>query len=321
MHPAGLRLARLVLKLSRPAAVRACAERSEGAGPGKQLVRYQRGPAPLQVGRRGVAAGPQVALPSGVLHLFLVSHALYVDGPNLRSALAASVPHLSLASHALWLTAQAPAFPGSQPGLVEAIVRWCIGVIASLGYVGVALLVALESTFVPIPSDILLPMAGFAAGQGRLSLIGVILAATVGSVFGGLVLYAIGRSIGERRLYRLLDRFGRYALLDRQDLEYANDWFTRHGDAAVLIGRLMPAIRSVISIPAGLIAMPLERFILYTAIGSGLWNGLLVVLGAVLGRHWRAVAHFANALGLLTLAITVAAFVWFVASRWRRVHG
>ncbi len=176
-----------------------------------------------------------------------------------------------------------------------------------MGPVGVALLVALESIVPPIPSEIVLALAGFLAHEGEFNVFLVVLAATVGSLVGALVLYWLGAALGEDRLKRWLDHI---PLVDSDDLEKADRWFERHGRWAVLIGRVVPVVRSLVSVPAGANRMPLGEFILLTTIGSGVWNGLIVGAGYALGSRWQDVERYSD---WFNYAI-VAVFVVMVAS-------
>jgi membrane protein DedA with SNARE-associated domain len=201
------------------------------------------------------------------------------------------------------------------PALLGGITQWVTDVIESFGYIGVAALVALENIFPPIPSELILPLAGFLAGQGRFWLPAVILAATAGSVAGALVLYLVGERLGERRLRVLVDRYGRWFGLGVDDLDRADDWFDRHGSAAVLLCRLVPVVRSLVSIPAGLRRMPLTAFVLYTAVGSGLWNSALIGLGWLLGDQWHEVERFVGYFQYLVIAAAGIGLIWFI---WKR---
>jgi membrane protein DedA with SNARE-associated domain len=194
---------------------------------------------------------------------------------------------------------------------------WVTRVIESLGYVGVAALIALENVFPPIPSELILPLTGFLAGQGRFWLPAAVLAATVGSVVGALILYGLARWLGEHRLRSFVGSFGKFFLLKEGDLDRASTWFERHGGKAVLIGRLVPVVRSLVSIPAGLALMPLPRFVLYTAIGSAVWNGAVISLGWALGDRWEEVQRYGQVLEYAVLAALVVGIGWFVLKRWR----
>lgn len=195
------------------------------------------------------------------------------------------------------------------------IVEWVTSVVESLGYIGVAGLIALENLIPPIPSELILPLAGFLAGQGRFWLPAVVLAATIGSVVGALILYGLGVWLGEERLRGVVARVGRFLTLQVADVDRADRWFDRHGGKAVLIGRLVPVVRSVVSIPAGLRRMPLGRFLLYTALGSAIWNSVLIGLGWMLGERWNQVSHYSRYLEYGVLVTLLTAVVWVV---WRR---
>jgi membrane protein DedA with SNARE-associated domain len=200
---------------------------------------------------------------------------------------------------------------------LETIAGWVTEAIHSLGYLGVGLIVALENLFPPIPSELVLPLAGFLAGRGRFSLPLVILAATAGSVAGALVLYSLGRWVGEEPLRRFIQRFGRWLLLRESDLDRAVDWFDRHGRAGVFFGRVVPLARSLISVPAGIACMPLWQFALYTAAGSAVWNTVLIGAGWLLGEQWTLVRDYARYLGYAAAAAGVVAVAWFI---WRRAR-
>jgi membrane protein DedA with SNARE-associated domain len=188
-------------------------------------------------------------------------------------------------------------------------------VVDALGAVGVGLLVALENVFPPIPSEVVLPLAGFLAGQGRMSLIAVVVAATIGSVVGALVLYGLGAEVGRDRIAHALDRL---PLTGADDLDRADAWFERHGGTAVLIGRLVPVVRSLVSVPAGVERMHLLKFVAYTTLGSGVYNAVLVGLGYQLGRRWDSVGQYSNLLSIAVVAVLVGAVVVFVVKRLKQ---
>src|SRR4051812_18188898 len=169
-------------------------------------------------------------------------------------------------------------------GELQGLAGWVASVIDALGELGVGLLVALEHLIPPIPSEIVLSLAGYLAQEGRVSLILVLISATVGSVAGALALYWLGYALGEDRLRRWLDRI---PLVDADDLNTADRWFDKHERSAVLFGRCAPVVRSLVSIPAGANHMPLAQFTVLTAIGSGVWNTLFVVGGYLLGERWQ----------------------------------
>ena len=194
-------------------------------------------------------------------------------------------------------------------GNLTGLTGWVASVIQSLGEIGVGLLVALENLIPPIPSEIVLAMAGYLASEGRVNVVLVTVAATIGSVVGALALYWLGAAVGEARLRRWLDRI---PLVDSDDLGKADRWFEKHARSAVLFGRMAPVVRSLISIPAGANHMPLGQFTLLTAIGSGVWNTIFVTAGYQLGTRWQAIDQYSSwlnyAIGAF-FAVTVVAWV------------
>jgi membrane protein DedA with SNARE-associated domain len=189
-------------------------------------------------------------------------------------------------------------------------------IVESFGYVGVAALVAVENLFPPIPSEVILPLAGFTAGQGDASLVGMIAAATLGSVVGAWLLYGLSAWIGPLRLHRFVVRHGRWFGIREADLIRAEQWFDRRSDAAVLIGRCIPLIRSIVSVPAGFRRMALGRFTVLTAVGSAVWNSALIGAGAVLGDRWKEVGNVVGLLQGLVILVVVGLAGYVV---WRRL--
>ena len=197
--------------------------------------------------------------------------------------------------------------------MLEELAGWAMSVVETLGYAGVALLVALENVFPPIPSEIVLPLAGFVASSGQASLVGMIAAATAGSLLGAYALYGMAAWVGPERLRRLVDRYGRWLALKDEDLNRAEAWFDRRASQAVLVCRCVPLMRSLISMPAGFRRMPLIPFTVYTAGGSLIWNVLLIGAGNVLGVSWRVAGRPVELLQggvLLALGTAVAWFAW-----------
>ena len=188
---------------------------------------------------------------------------------------------------------------------------WVIGTIDSLGEVGVAVLTLLETVFPPIPSEVVLPLAGYLADRGRLDLLGVLVASTAGA----LLLYALGARLGEQRSTALLAHL---PLVDREDVERAAGWFHRHGSAAVFTGRLVPGVRSLISLPAGASRMSLLRFSVLTLLGSGLWNTLLVGGGYALATQYALIERYSAVLDYVVVAAVVLALVLLIRRRLRR---
>ncbi|MEU4642587.1 DedA family protein [Micromonospora sp. NPDC023814] len=201
------------------------------------------------------------------------------------------------------------------PTRLGGLTGWVAGVIDAAGAFGVALLVALESIIPPIPSEIVLAMAGYLAGEGRFNVVLMVLAATAGSLVGALVLYWLGAAAGEDRLKRWLDRL---PLVDRDDLERADRWFERHGRWAVLFGRMIPVVRSLVSVPAGANRMPLPEFVAFTTLGSGVWNSLFVGLGYALGSRWQQVERYSDWFDYGIVAVFVVMIAWWAVKKSRR---
>jgi membrane protein DedA with SNARE-associated domain len=181
------------------------------------------------------------------------------------------------------------------------------------GYAGLMVVMIIENVFPPIPSEIVLPLAGFEVSRGQLTYVGAVLAATAGSLIGAWIIYAIGR-VGGRPLVLLLHPLLR---ISADDLERGERWFQRRGDWLVLGARLIPGARSVVSVPAGMLEMPLWRFSLLTAVGSLLWNAALIAAGQALGSNWNQVASVVGPISTAVVAVAVIATVWSVI-HWRR---
>ena len=186
---------------------------------------------------------------------------------------------------------------------------WVMRTMQAAGYPAIVLLMFLENVFPPIPSELIMPLAGYMATRGQLALAGVIIAGTLGSVLGALPLYWAGRKLGEERLKDLADRHGRWLTVSRHDIELAKGWFDRHGGAAVFVCRLVPAVRSLISLPAGIGRMNLAAFIAYTTVGSALWTALLAWLGYVLGGRFTKVDDYLDPISHVVVGCLVVAYV------------
>ncbi|MDL2344584.1 DedA family protein [Deinococcus sp. MIMF12] len=199
---------------------------------------------------------------------------------------------------------------------------WVQGLMDSMGYLGILLLMILENLFPPIPSELIMPSAGFAAARGEMSLPIVILMGVLGSVLGTLPLYYIGRAFGEERLVAWADKYGKWLTLSGKDIRKADDWFDKHGTKAVLFGRMVPGIRSLLSLPAGMSEMPMPKFLIYSAIGSGLWATALATAGYVLGENYDRVEQYISPVSKIVLAVVVvAAVAWFLKRRREQQTG
>jgi membrane protein DedA with SNARE-associated domain len=205
--------------------------------------------------------------------------------------------------------------------LLADLVRWVFDVVHSFGYVGVFLLILAGSLFLPVPTELSLPLLGFQVGHGRLSFFPVLLTATVARLSASLIMYEVGLRINEVRLRRLVKRLERSRLVFVSDLEGASRVFEQHGGKAILVGHLIPGVGALVSVPAGLKRMPLRwRFLGYTVLGCTLWTGTLIGVGWALGGRWRIVEAFTSFVGSAVLILLVSAILFFFWRR-RRTHG
>lgn len=192
-----------------------------------------------------------------------------------------------------------------------------VDVVGRLGEVGIGILTAIETVFPPIPSEVILPLGGYLSQRGELNAVLVLVAATAGSLVGALILYGLGARLGEDRSTQLVAKL---PLVDREDVERAIAWFERHGEWAVFFGRLMPGVRSLVSLPAGTARMPLVRFTVLTLLGSGLWNGLLVGGGMALGTQWKLVEKYSSVLDIAMIVAVVVVIGLLAVRRVRKVR-
>ncbi|MDG9705493.1 DedA family protein [Streptomyces sp. DH37] len=194
----------------------------------------------------------------------------------------------------------------------DGLTNWATGLMETLGAPGAGLAIALENLFPPLPSEVILPLAGFTASRGDISLFAALLWTTVGSVVGALALYWVGALLGRERTLAVA---GRIPLLKPSDIERTEAWFARHGTKAVFFGRMVPVFRSLISIPAGVERMPATTFLTLTALGSLLWNTLFVLTGYALGENWHTVSGYVSMYSKGVVAVIVLAVVGFVVVR------
>jgi membrane protein DedA with SNARE-associated domain len=192
--------------------------------------------------------------------------------------------------------------------------NWVADILQQLGYVGLALLMLVENVFPPIPSELIMPLAGYLAAKKELFFVGVVIAGTAGSVLGALPLYYGGRRLGAKRAIDFADRHGRWLTLSGKHVERATQWLDRHGTWAIFFGRLIPGIRSLISIPAGIAKMNFALFLLLTTLGSALWTALLAGAGYWLGSRFERVDDVVGVVSNSILLIVVLAYLWRVAN-------
>ena len=196
-----------------------------------------------------------------------------------------------------------------------------VTVIERSGYVGIALLMFAENVFPPIPSELIMPFAGFAAARGELSLAGVAVAGSVGSLAGAVVWYAVGRALGVVRLKHWAARHGRWLTLAPEEIDRSSAWFRRRGPLAVLFGRLVPAVRTLISVPAGVAGMALAPFLLCSSIGTGAWTAVLALGGRALESRYDEIATWLDPVSSVIVAVLVALYLYRVATFRRRHDG
>jgi len=199
--------------------------------------------------------------------------------------------------------------------LIGDLASWAVDVIDTLGYLGLFLVLVLENVFPPIPSEAVLPLAGFLTGKGDMNFFLAVLVSTTGAVVGALILYWFGDWFGEERVRWLIRKFGKWFAITEQDFDTAGSWFDRRGNLAVLVCRCVPIVRSIVSIPAGIRRMPLIPFIVYSAIGSGIWNSILIGLGWIVGDNWDDIEHYVEYLQYIVIVLVLALGAFYV---WKR---
>jgi membrane protein DedA with SNARE-associated domain len=197
---------------------------------------------------------------------------------------------------------------------LTALIDWSVSLMEVIGPVGAGIAIALENLFPPLPSEVILPMAGLTASRGTFTLFEALFWTTAGSIVGALVLYGIGAWVGVRRLRAFAAKM---PLLHPEDIDRTVAWFGKHGGKAVFFGRMIPIFRSLISIPAGVTRMPVWKFGLLTAAGSLIWNTIFVLAGFLLGEQWHVVEQYADVLQYVVIAAAVAAIAWFLYVRTR----
>jgi membrane protein DedA with SNARE-associated domain len=188
------------------------------------------------------------------------------------------------------------------------IANFVLATIGFLGYGGVFVMMVLESMVFPAPSELIMPFAGYIASQGTFNLILVIVVSTLGSIVGSLLSYYIGKRWGTK----LVIRYGKYILVSEEELHRTEDWFDRHGEITVFVFRLVPVIRHLISLVAGLAEMDVKKFALYTIAGAAIWNSIMAYLGFYLGNNWHLITQYADELSLAIVLLIVIAVVWFI---------
>jgi len=201
---------------------------------------------------------------------------------------------------------------------ISSIIDWIVSVISNLGYPGIAIGMLIESSFIPFPSEVILPPAGVLVARGEMSFLLVLIFAIFGSILGAYINYFIGLHLGRRVISKLVEKYGKFMLIKQQSLDNADNYFKNHGSVTTFTGRLIPAVRQLISLPAGFARMSLSKFTLYTCLGAGIWSTILIYIGVLYGNNKESVDSFlssAKIVAVITIAIIVGIYFYIKKSR------
>ncbi|MDI1308011.1 MAG: DedA family protein [Methylotenera sp.] len=197
---------------------------------------------------------------------------------------------------------------------IAIVATWIMGVISTLGYGGVMLLMAIESACIPLPSEIIMPFAGFLVSKGEMTLMGIALAGALGCVLGSIPAYYVGMFGGRP----LAERYGKYLLISKRDLDWADNAFAKHGELIIFIGRMLPGVRTFIAFPAGVARMNMSKFIIYTFIGSFIWCWLLGYAGMKTGEHWEDLKVYFHEFHYVIFAAGLLFVIWYVRRHFKQ---
>lgn len=198
------------------------------------------------------------------------------------------------------------------------LTEWIISIMEQLGYFGIALLMFLDNVFPPIPSEIIMPSAGYSASQGELLFVGVVVAGCSGSLLAAALLYWVGYKFEHDAIFRFVDRYGKYLFLKSADVKKSLDWFEQYGHRIVFAGRMIPAVRSLISIPAGMSRMPFWKFMFYSSLGTIIWTIFLAAVGFYFGENQALMQKIFSQVGYVIIAIVIAIIGWILYRRYMR---
>ena len=196
--------------------------------------------------------------------------------------------------------------------------EWILNIMNSLDYGGIALLMFAENLFPPIPSELIMPLAGFTVAKGEMNFTLAVLAGVIGTMLGAFPWYYAGKILGEERIKHLADKYGKWITVSSQDIDKATRWFSRYGNKAVLVGRLVPGVRTLISLPAGLSDMPLAPFLIYSTLGTTAWVMLLTFLGYMLGNNYELVDEYLGPVSKIVLVFLIAVFIAWVVIKQQK---
>ncbi len=200
------------------------------------------------------------------------------------------------------------------------LATWVVSIMTTMGYLGVGLLMFLENLFPPIPSELIMPLAGFTVAKGEMDFTLVVFAGVVGTMLGALPWYYCGKLLGEERLRRLADRYGKWIAMSGKDIDKANLWFSKHGGKAVFLCRLVPGVRTIISLPAGISEMPMIAFLFYSTLGTTVWISLLTGLGYLLGNNYTLVDEYLGPVSKFVFFGLIGLFIFWVIRRRRKLR-
>ena len=198
--------------------------------------------------------------------------------------------------------------------LIGMLAGWIIMVISTLGYGGIVLLMSIESACIPLPSEVIMPFAGYLVHTGQLTLWGVALAGAIGCVVGSIPAYYLGAYGGRA----MIEKYGRYVLISQQDLHFADKAFEKYGEIIIFIGRLLPVIRTFIAFPAGIARMNMLRFVIYTFSGSLIWCFLLAFAGMKLGEHWQTLGVYFHEFHYVIAVVGLVFAIWYVRRHFKQ---
>ena len=198
------------------------------------------------------------------------------------------------------------------------LTEWIISIMEQLGYWGIALLMFLDNIFPPIPSEIIMPSAGYSASQGQLLLVGVIIAGCIGSLLAAAILYWIGYKFNHDSIFRFVDRYGKYLFIKSPDVKKSLDWFEQYGHRIVFFGRMIPAVRSLISIPAGMSHMPFWKFMFFSSLGTTIWTTFLACVGFYFGENQALMQNIFSQVSHFIIIIVIAIIIWILYRRHKR---
>ena len=197
------------------------------------------------------------------------------------------------------------------------LTQWITSIMEQLGYFGIALLMFLDNIFPPIPSEIIMPSAGYTASQGQLLLVGVVIAGCIGSLIAAALLYWVGYTFNHERIFRFVDRYGKFLFLKSVDVKKSLDWFEQYGHRIVFFGRMIPAVRSLISIPAGMSHMPFWNFMFYSSLGTIIWTTFLASVGFYFGENQILMQQIFSQASYIILSLLAIFLLWLAYRRYR----